>query len=522
MTALIYTVAFASLQSVLALSPNTTVRGNHNITDADPKQGWTSQPEGRGTLDIIWSCTLTMFLCSWSILCLNVPGPKESKRLVLWRKTAMTVLGFLCPEIVFEIAFGQWLSARRSVKDMSSASLENQSVDHTMQTFGQVGSVFRNATRLEQGRINQIWTMKEAFFADMGGFVLLTRDHRPFPLDAQQLYYLFSKGYLDRSDFKLEHREMEEKNKVDALLRAITLCQILWFWINTIGRWVQGLVVTSAELTTMSFILCSLGTAFFWWHKPAGAAAAKKIQSNIYVNDILLAEGQPLNAWKRTPLEFISRKEWWWSRCWSNFMNLLRHIHVTFGSKPGPGTPCDRIGDSLHRQLPDRAVHICTVLTIGYFSVLFLGWNYSFPTRTEQLLWRGACLSQMGCLFALASVASLVGCVPALRNISPIASREKSIGDNVLKNGFRSHIAERSKHFYRRLDSALNCIRNNSVDKDPLLYIPLRLMAFLYVIGFFYLVTRLYILLADIIELRSLPASAYTTVNWFKSLPHLS
>src|SRR5271168_2665592 len=42
-------------------------------------QGWTPSASGRGTIDIIWSCALTMFLCSWSVLCLQVPSEKDTR-----------------------------------------------------------------------------------------------------------------------------------------------------------------------------------------------------------------------------------------------------------------------------------------------------------------------------------------------------------------------------------------------------------------------------------------------------------
>lgn len=84
---------------------------------------------------------------------------------------------------------------------------------------------------------------------------------------------------------------IEDKNKVDGVLRIMTLSQIKGFLINTISRWTQQLVVATAELPTVSFILCSIGTAFRWWHKPAGGVVAKIIESNISMNDILQAEG---------------------------------------------------------------------------------------------------------------------------------------------------------------------------------------------------------------------------------------
>lgn len=72
------------------------------------------------------------------------------------------------------------------------------------------------------------------------------------------------------------------------------------------------------------------------------------------------------------------------------------------------------------------------------------------------------------------------------------------------------------------LNRALNGIRNNSATKDPTFYIPLKILLPIYVIAVFYCHARTYVFVADFMELRSLPASAYATVNWQKFWPHLA
>ena len=500
--------------TVIAIDPNTTLTQTNVTQDTNLKQGWTPQPDGRGTLDILWSCCITVFLCSWSILCMNLPGPKETKMQVLWRKLSLTALGVLCPEIIFELAFGQWLSARQSVRDFNSVSSGNRRAEDRWSKFRWIKNVHAEDTSTRDSCAMEDWTMKDAFFADMGGFILHTRDQLPFPLDAKQLHYLVSRRHIKRPT--LDHRIIEDKNKVDGLLRTITLCQITWFLINVIGRWAQKLVVTTAELTTVSFILCSVGTTFCWWNKPADVVVAEIITSDISINDILQDEGQTPDEWSRTPLDFVNRKEWWWSRCWSNFVNILRHMHLTFGSDV---VPIDRIADSLQKEVPKKPIYICLGVTYGYFSVLFVGWNHSFPTRTEQMLWRAACVTMMATLTALVIAAELASISSASKE------RFRQHFANIfrikcLDDGARLEKPTRGGHIGKRLNSALDCIRNNSVKKDPLLYIPIKAIIPIYIIAVFYCHARMYILIADIIELRSLPASAYATVNWQKFWPH--
>jgi hypothetical protein len=53
----------------------------------------------------------------------------------------------------------------------------------------------------------------------MGGFVLETPDSLPFPIDAEQLFYLVSKGYLTYP--KIDTSDIDDKNKSDSAVRYV-------------------------------------------------------------------------------------------------------------------------------------------------------------------------------------------------------------------------------------------------------------------------------------------------------------
>jgi hypothetical protein len=59
--------------------------------------------------------------------------------------------------------------------------------------------------------------MRHAFFADMGGFILRSPDEVDFPIDAAQLFYLVSRGYIEYPDIAKE--EIDDRNKSDSLAR---------------------------------------------------------------------------------------------------------------------------------------------------------------------------------------------------------------------------------------------------------------------------------------------------------------
>lgn len=102
---------------------------------------WVDQPNYRGTWDIIWTCLVAVFICTYTLLCLNVPGPNETHLQNLRCRLKWMALAILGPEIVLTYAAGQWSRARHSVDAFHASGFKQ-------------------------------WTMRLAFFADMGGFVL--------------------------------------------------------------------------------------------------------------------------------------------------------------------------------------------------------------------------------------------------------------------------------------------------------------------------------------------------------------
>ena len=174
----------------------------------------------------------------------------------------------------------------------SPAGLVNPNACHTHHVVGQK---FQSAGYSD-------WTMTHAFFADMGGFVLRSPDFPPFPLDAEQLYYLISEDFLAYPE--IDRALIDDKNKADGLARyardprinwlhlsnplarLITVWQVLWFSVTCIGRLVQHIGLTTLELTTLGFILLMLATSFCWRHKPSGVTQPFFLETSTNVFDI--------------------------------------------------------------------------------------------------------------------------------------------------------------------------------------------------------------------------------------------
>jgi hypothetical protein len=78
--------------------------------------GWTATSRDRGTLDIIWSSCVTIFLCSWVSTFPNTGSPKDKWYHSLYDKFSLALISILGPDCLFRIAYGQFSSTRRSVK----------------------------------------------------------------------------------------------------------------------------------------------------------------------------------------------------------------------------------------------------------------------------------------------------------------------------------------------------------------------------------------------------------------------
>ena len=447
------------------------------------KLGWQRIPLGRGTLDILWSCAITLFLCSWEVLCLNVPSPKDSQSRIFLRKFLNTGLFLLAPEATLIFALGERQSAIESV------------------------AMFRDSGY-------QDWTMTHAFYANMGGFVLQSPDYDPFPVDAKQLHYLISKGYVAFP--KISKKTIVDKNKTDGLLRIVTLFQTFWFLFAIIARAAQGLVITLLELTTGAFVICTVVTTFCWVHKPSDVTSSETLKTNVPIDQILFDAGQAVPpSYQLTPFDFLHNKRQTWLLIWKNWLNFMRHLGLNFGRTL---KPTDRFANTECVDLEGWSYFFLIIVSTMYTATLFLGWNFDFPTRTEQTLWRIASIM----LLANIPLCNLVTEYAfdwhywIRKKLSSRSRPDEIIG--IEEKTSQSRIFEPVNRIIRRVADAF---RNNSFNKDPSLTVPLKAILPMYIVGTMYVFARTYVFVADIIELRSLPASAYDTVDLSSILPHL-
>ncbi len=407
----------------------------------------------------------------------------------------MACLTFIGPEFTFQIAIGQWCSARRSVEKFKRSGYPCPSSG------------------------DPEWSMRHAFHADMGGFMLHpdlseTEQWTSFPLDAEQVHYLVVNKYVPYSVVAIDEELIKERNKVDTLVRLITVLQISWYLVGAVGRAFQHLAITILELATIGFIICTLGSYYFWYYKPVDIGRPIVIKPNATIQEILLNAGdQAKEPYKKTPLDFTGREEWSWTLYWSYWMGTLRKfLNVSFASKQ---RPIDKIPDDYYPPLSNTAMCILFVFQTGYAAVHISGWNFRFPTATEKLLWHITTLGILSAILTYWIVHFYAWQIPA-------AIRTRA----GLPKGYKeSHCEANTKSpagfcLRCRTEKFLSPLKNNSYPHDPARDIPLKAIIPILWCAVVYCLSRSFVIIEGFINLRALPPSAYESVDWSAFLPH--
>ena len=110
----------------LEIPVNNTTALNTEIVTA-----WVSSASQRGTGDILYSCTITITLCIFTVLHLNIPAHGERPWKKYLRKVRWMFITLIAPEVVLYTAFTQFQQARTLCKTLNrqvSKLAENSSL----------------------------------------------------------------------------------------------------------------------------------------------------------------------------------------------------------------------------------------------------------------------------------------------------------------------------------------------------------------------------------------------------------
>ena len=363
----------------------------------------------------------------------------------------------MAPEFVVAFATGQRVEAKRSVQAFKALGYPK-------------------------------WTIRHAFYANMGGFVLQPRNSTKFPINSKQLQYLITKGYTDFPT--MTEKEIWDKSKADGFAKLLTCFQTAWFVIQVIGRAIQHLPVTTLELTTLSFVVCTLSMYFQWANKPLDVESPTIIHIGASTEEILVEAGPAASEpYSWTPLDFIDDQSPSW------LTEVQPHLRFRRGprQRPLPRFTNDRfpvIGAGFD------AIVLFSI-TMVYGGLHFIGWNFSFPTHTEQILWRASCIT------IVATTLIFLAC-------------------ETYQDGHRLGRWEEwyAKIFQRKAHKTGRVNTEEKVRRQAV-FIPMWEVVLMAPMTVIYTLARSYIVVEVFVSLRSLPLGAFDSVSWSDFVPHV-
>ena len=205
-------------------------------------------PNGRGTLSLMISCVLTLILCVWSALHLNVPSYSQTTPASFLTQFRWIITGVYAPELVVFTAWRQWSSAR-----LLSSLVER------LEKAGKQALDASNKGSIPPGTSPPEWTMTHSFFASTGGFAFQNVDDeaqylpngcKRLTLTARGVAFLAKCGHLPN----VSQAEIADKSKANNVAKAMVIIQASWMLLQVIGRLLAGLPVTLLEVNTIAHV----------------------------------------------------------------------------------------------------------------------------------------------------------------------------------------------------------------------------------------------------------------------------
>ena len=148
---LYFTLIVVSICSLSIASPvQSTISGTDAASGNGTESlmtGYVPEPTGRGTISLLLSCLLTLSLCVWSAVHLNIPKSGAHHRNRLLAGLAVASTGIMRPEFLVTTAWRQWYSARLMTSRIQQLLQKEKSGDQVKR-----------------------WTATHSFFALSGGF----------------------------------------------------------------------------------------------------------------------------------------------------------------------------------------------------------------------------------------------------------------------------------------------------------------------------------------------------------------
>ncbi|KAF2866660.1 hypothetical protein BDV95DRAFT_504241 [Massariosphaeria phaeospora] len=318
---------------------------------------WKPEPLVRGTFSILSSCLITMTLCVWTAVHLNLPTHKKESEQT-WRKIKWLITALLAPEMVALIAYSNHRSNTYYRSDHDDP--EEANLNHPPR---------------------YPWTLTHSFYAVMGGFALDTRgipnflpgNRQRVVVKGEGVHYLASR--MPHLIPDMSKASIKDKSKANSLTKTIVCIQAAWFCVQTFSRWSQRLSVSLLELNTLAHAICSLLIYFLWWDKPLDVEEPLLIQGE----DI---QGTVLGGKMIPKLHSISMRSTY----------DAGNLPGSFSTIPFQGHQSmitnSNLNDSFVIECGTCPAEVNSLPGMFYGGIHLTAWTRTFRTDTQSLLWK--------------------------------------------------------------------------------------------------------------------------------------
>ncbi|KAJ5722075.1 hypothetical protein N7488_000110 [Penicillium malachiteum] len=430
--------------------------------------GWQLGGNSRSTWDLLWSCFSTIFACTWTVLHIAVPPRNISSKRWTVTKLFLWLIAIVVPEVLFWISACNfyWSTLLQKVCNAAQNTRDTHLLEPKLWLSKRVISLgqAQDLSHMNLHPVHSEWTLRQCFCILSRGLTLQTQD-----------------------EGSTQDRDVEDRAKSDSLAKAFTVLQSTWFLCNCIGRWAYSLLVSPIELSTVAYVGCGVLVYGVLWYKPRNMTTPIAIylqfdRANLPTEVCSLTE-RNREGWVH--LRARVKEE----SAITALKNYLRELYDATIPAPNnePEEPHnDQPNDYAPFEGPFYGIVLsitCTSAALIYCAIHVAAWDFEFPTKAEQTVWRVLSLICVGAVFIFSAVDCLVEYTSFLKSKNMLPSFMVDYD----RKGGRWLVVD---HYIKLL--------------SVLVYVPARL-------GMMGLVFS---------SVRALPMATYTTVDWLTTIPH--
>lgn len=262
------------------MNQSTSTLSHHNSTV--PPWHWQDGPNTRRTWDIISSCVITLCLCLWTALHLNIPE-LHGTIIQRWRKLGWLFTGLLAPEMIVFTALEQRRTALALTRQMQAHFGEEQASEwpkllrwlRPKKDLPLSSDAAPNEREWSISDRQHRWTHVHSFYALMGGFAFdtssapakfLPNETTRLTIRLEGLRYIAE--HAPALIPGISEESIRDNSKANGLAKVLVCLQAIWFCVQCIVRVAQSQDISFLEINTAAHAVCALLTYALWWHKP--------------------------------------------------------------------------------------------------------------------------------------------------------------------------------------------------------------------------------------------------------------